>query len=135
MTLQLDFKLRDLIASPGRLFDGHIFGVSITQRRNFKHAFRGVLHGFGTADAGTFKLAVIHSVGTDQGIHNFTGVSGTQTVDGYAGVGAANTYTEVTGIAVTAGLKTIQDSMATKNASSSAYGGKVNTWAYVRTGA
>lgn len=87
------------------------------------------------ADDGTYKLAVICAVGTDQGIHNFTGVSGTQTVDAYAAAAAENAYNEVTAIAVTKGLKTIQDQMATKNASSTAFGGKVNTWAYVRTGA
>lgn len=86
-------------------------------------------------DAGTWKVALIHQVDTDLGIYNITGISGTQTVDGYAAAAAFNTYTEVTGITVTAGLKTVQVSMATKNASSSAYGGELNTIAYVRTGA
>lgn len=87
------------------------------------------------ADDGTYKLALIYAKGTDQGIHNFTGASGTQTVDAYAAAASENNYSEVTAIAVTKGLKTIQDQMATKNASSTAFGGKVNTWAYVRTAA
>lgn len=86
-------------------------------------------------DTGTYKVALIHQKDTDQGIYNITGVSGTQTVDGYAGSASFNNYTEVTGVSVTAGLKTAQVSMATKNASSSAYGGELNTVAWVRTGA
>ena len=86
-------------------------------------------------DAGTFKLALIHNKDTDHGIFNFTGVSGTQTVDAYAASGSANNYSEVTGIAVTAGLKTVQNQIATKNASSTGYRGHLNTWVYLRTGA
>lgn len=86
-------------------------------------------------DDGTYKIALIHQVDTDQGIYNITGINGTQTVDGYAAGAAFNTYTEVSGITVTAGLKTVQVSMATKNASASAYGGELNTYAIVRTGA
>lgn len=86
-------------------------------------------------DTGTYKAALIHRTGPDRGIYNVTGISGTQTVDGYAGVAADNAYTEVTGIAVTAGLKTVQVSMATKNASSSAYGGSLQSLAFLRTGA
>lgn len=84
---------------------------------------------------GTCKVALIHSTASTFGIHNITGLSGTQTVDGYSGGGAGNVYTEVTGVAVTAGLKTVQDSMATKNDLATNYFGKINTLAIVRTGA
>lgn len=86
------------------------------------------------ADAGTYQVVVIHDTDTDQGIHNITGVSGTQTVDAYAAA-ASNVVSTTTGIAVTAGVKTMQDSMATKNASASAYGGKLNSIKWIRTGA
>lgn len=86
-------------------------------------------------DGGTYKVALIYGKDTDQGIFNITGVSGTQTVDGYNGSATANNYTEVTGITVAAGIKTMTVTMATKNASSSAYGGKLNSYAWVRTGA
>lgn len=86
-------------------------------------------------DTGTYKVALVRTTNTDQGIYNITGINGTQTVDGYAAL-ASNVYTEVTGIAVaTAGTKTVQVQMATKNASSSAYGGKLNALSWVRTGA
>lgn len=86
-------------------------------------------------DTRTYKVALIYDKGSDQGIHNVTGISGTQTVDAYAAGASSNNYSEVTGIAVTAGIKTVQDQMATKNASASAYGGKLSTIAYVSTGA
>lgn len=85
-------------------------------------------------DAGTYKWAQVNDLNTDQGIYNITGISGTQTVDGY-GVLAANSYTEVTGITVTAGLKTVTVTMATKNALSTAYGARLQSYAILRTGA
>lgn len=86
-------------------------------------------------DDGTYKVSLIYFKDADQGIHNLTGVSGTQTVDAYAAAPAVNNYSEVTGVVVTAGLKVLLDTMATKNASSSAYGGKIQAVAWVRTGA
>jgi len=86
-------------------------------------------------DTGTYKVALLCATGTDRGIFNITGINGTQTVDSYAGAAADNAYTEVTGIVVTSGLKTVQVSMATKNASSSAYGGSLQSLALIRTGA
>lgn len=86
-------------------------------------------------DTRTYKIALIHRSGTDRGIYNVTGISGTQTVDGYAAAAADNNYAEVTAIAATAGLKTVQVSMATKNASSSAFGGSLQSYAIVSTGA
>ena len=85
-------------------------------------------------DDGTYKWAQINDQNTDQGIYNITGISGTQTVDGY-GVLSSNNYTEVTGITVTAGVKTVTVTMATKNALSSAYGGRLQSYAGIRTGA
>ena len=86
-------------------------------------------------DAGTYKLALIYTTLTNAGIHNITGINGsTQTIDAYAAT-ANNVYGEVTGIAVTAGLKTIRDTMATKNASSTGYFGYVQSLALIRTGA
>lgn len=87
-------------------------------------------------DTGTYKVAFVHGKQSDQGIYNITGVNGTQTIDGYAAGASSNNYTEVTGITVAAaGTKTIQVQMATKNGSSSAYGGRLNSMAWVRTGA
>ena len=86
-------------------------------------------------DVGTYKWAQINDHNTDQGIYNITGVNGTQTVDGY-GVLSSNVYTEVTGVTIAAaGTKTVQVSMATKNAASSAYGGRLQSLAWIRTGA
>lgn len=85
-------------------------------------------------DAGTHKWAQINDQNTDQGIYNITGINGTQTVDGYGAL-ASNVYTEVTSITVTAGVKTVTVTMATKNASSSAYGGRLQSYAAIRTGA
>lgn len=84
-------------------------------------------------DSVTWKLALIFGKDTDQGIYNVTGVSGTQTFDAYAAA-SSNNYSEATSIAVSApGVKTVQFSMATKNASSSAYGAKLNSWCWIET--
>ncbi len=87
-------------------------------------------------DSGTYKVALLYLKDTDQGIHNLQFTASTQgTVDAYAAAPSSNNYTEVTGIAVVAGLKVFRDLMATKNASSSAYGGKIQSVAWIRTGA
>lgn len=86
-------------------------------------------------DAGTYKLVLIYTTLTNAGIHNFTGINGsTQTINAYAAT-ANNVYGEVAGIPVTAGLKTIRDTMATKDASSTGYFGYVQSLALIRTGA
>lgn len=86
-------------------------------------------------DAGTYKLTLIYTTLTNAGIHNFTGINGsTQLIDAYAAT-ANNVYSEITGITVTAGLKTIRDTMATKNASSTGHFGYVQSMALIRTGA
>ncbi len=87
-------------------------------------------------DVGTYKAALVHGKNTTFGIVNLTGINGTQTFDGYNGSATSNNYTEVTGIAVaTAGVKTLTFTMATKNASASAYGAALNSIALIRTGA
>lgn len=86
-------------------------------------------------DSGTFKVSLIYHTESDAGIYNITGINGTQTVDAYSAVIVANVYSEVTGIVVTVGLKTVQMSMATKNASSSSYRGLLVSYALIRTGA
>lgn len=87
-------------------------------------------------DTGTFTLALVHYKGGDQGIHSFTGLSGTQTIDAYAGANSSNNYSEVTGIAVaTADVANLQDQIATKNASSTGFGARINSVKVIRTGA
>lgn len=87
-------------------------------------------------EARTYKVAVVHRNGTDQGIFNITGFSGTQTVDAYAAAAASNAYSEVTAISGgSAAVATVQVQMATKNASSTAYGGQVNSIKWISTGA
>lgn len=87
-------------------------------------------------DAGTYKFALIHSVGTDRGIfHVRLGGTDKGTIDSYSAVGNDNTYSEITGIAVTAGLYNFELKMATKNASSSNYVGQIVSAAWIRTGA
>lgn len=87
-------------------------------------------------DAGTYKVAIIHATAANNGIYTiqFNGVS-QGTIDGYAAAGAENVYSEITGMAVTAGLKTLKVIMATKNASSTNYGHRVSSLALIRTGA
>ena len=85
--------------------------------------------------AGTFKVALIHYAFTDTGIHSFQHDGGTvATIDGYNATPTENTYAEVTGIAVIAGLKVHKILMATKHASSGGYAARVDTYAWVRTG-
>ncbi len=86
--------------------------------------------------AGTYKVAVIHSKVSSWGIDSvqFAGVT-VASIDGYAAGATNNNYTEVTGIAVTAGLKVVKHLMATKNASSSGYRFDPNSWAAIRTAA
>ena len=84
---------------------------------------------------GTFKLALVYRKEPSQGIFTITGVSGTQSIDAYAALEVLNTYEEVTGIAVTAGLKTVDVLINTKNASSIAFSGGIQSMAWVRTGA
>src|SRR3990167_6364665 len=87
-------------------------------------------------DSVTWKCALIYGKDTDQGVFSIQLDDVEQgTVDAYAAAPASNNYSEVTGLAVsTAGVKTFELQMATKNASSSAYGARLNSWAWVRTG-
>src|SRR3990167_3813455 len=86
-------------------------------------------------DSVTWKCALIYGKDTDQGVFSIQLDDVEQgTVDAYAAAPASNNYSEVTGLAVSAaGVKTFELQMATKNASSSAYGGRLNSWAWVAT--
>lgn len=86
-------------------------------------------------DAGTYKFALLHTQADNAGIYSVqldTVEKGT--IDGYNAV-ATVVYSEVTGIAVTAGLKTFKLKMATKHASSTSYQARVHSCAWIRTGA
>lgn len=75
--------------------------------------------------AGTWAIGLMHATGTNRGIYTILidDVS-VGTVDGYAGVTALNTVSNVTGIVVaTTGVKRVKLRMATKNASSSSFFG------------
>lgn len=87
-------------------------------------------------DVGTYKVALIYHKDTDAGIYDIQldGVS-KGTVDGYAAAATNNNYSEVTGIAVTKGLKVLKLNMGSKNASSSAYGMYLQSVAWIWTGA
>lgn len=85
-------------------------------------------------DAGTYKFALIHYATGNAGIYTVKLDGSSQgTIDGFGA--AANTYSEITGIAVTAGLKVVQVISATKNAGSSDYGNFSQTASWIRTGA
>lgn len=86
--------------------------------------------------AGTLKIAVILEASPNKAIASiqFDGVT-KSTHDGYNAGTVANTYSEVTGIANTAGLKVVRAINATKHASSTGYGMFLQSYAIVRTGA
>ena len=90
-------------------------------------------------DAGTYKCAVIGETDTDKAILSLSldgGSSTIGTVDFYAASSVLNVYKEATGLVVaSAGVKTFRMTTATKNASSSNYSAKVNSIAWIRTGA
>lgn len=86
-------------------------------------------------EAGTYKFALLHGKEPDVGIYSpqFSGVS-QGLIDGYAAAQALNTYSEITGIVVTAGLKTFTLGCPTKNASASDYSLRFHALAWIRTG-
>lgn len=87
-------------------------------------------------DAGTYKFAMLFVKTTDGGIAHVK-LDGTDkgTIDTYAAAEAKNSYAEVTGIAVTAGLKAFRLSMDSKNASGTAHHFRLQSAAWIRTGA
>lgn len=87
-------------------------------------------------DSGTYKVAGIYRKASITGIDSiqFGGVE-QAAIDTYAAATSSNNYAEVTGIAVTAGLKVVGHKGATKNASSTGYAIVAQTAAWVRTGA
>ena len=84
---------------------------------------------------GTYKIASLHQQDTTFGICTFlfNGVS-QGTIDAYNAASTVNNYVEITGLAVTAGLQTIEQKIASKNASSSNYYWAPQTTAFTRTG-
>lgn len=87
-------------------------------------------------DTGTYKFSVIQEANSNKAIVSVQLDAVTKsTHDGYAAAQTMNAYSEVTGIAVTAGLKVVRFTNPTKNASSSGYGMFLQTAAFIRTGA
>ena len=85
-------------------------------------------------DAGTFKYAQFHLQDTNRGIYSVQLDTVEQgQIDGY-GTSSLYTYSEITGIAVTTGLKVFLLKMAAKHASSTGYYGTHMTCAWIRTG-
>lgn len=92
-------------------------------------------HWFAT---GTYKTALLHITGPSVGIYHVTLDGGSNdfgTIDGYGAGTTNNIYSEITGVAVTAGLKTFGWKMKTKNASATNYQMDVLNSAAARTGA
>jgi hypothetical protein len=88
-------------------------------------------------DAGTYKYAQIHITSSIRGIYSCQ-LDGVEkgTIDGYSTPGSAtNVYTEITGIAVTAGVKVFRLLMATRNAAAIDWIGSIHSGAWIRTGA
>lgn len=91
-----------------------------------------------TSDAwfatGTYKVAVLFRSGTNYGIDSIQLDGVTKgTIDFYAAGTTNNNYSEVTSIALTAGLKVIKHLAASKNASSTGYYIVTHTQAWIRT--
>lgn len=148
------FKNSGVVALPGySIFDTPWAGFKVSsQARNVTQGSAYLSGGIGgntsgqgnyiTTDqylaTGTFKIAMIFDRDTGDGIvtFTFTGAGGASvgTIDEY-GVFTSNVYAEITGIAVTAGVKQFTTQTNTKNASSSNYNQIQNTIAIVRTGA
>lgn len=100
-----------------------------------------VVFSFGsTLAAGTWSMTLLHRADTNKGIYTVAvspdaaAWTDLGTIDGYAGV-AAPARTTATGLTIAAGTKFVRLKMATKNASSSAYGGTVSALTGTRTGA
>lgn len=87
-------------------------------------------------EAGTYTFTLAHHRGDNRGIYTVAIDGGSVgTVDGYNAGLDTGELTEITGIAITAGRKTLSLTMATKNASSSSFFGLIEGWSLIRTGA
>lgn len=91
--------------------------------------------------AGTWALTLLHRQGTDTGIYTIavspdatTWTDLGTTIDGY-NASAVSTRSEITGQTIAANMKYLRLTMATKNASSSDYYGRINHISGSRTGA
>lgn len=91
--------------------------------------------------AGTWTVVLTHHQASTFGIYTIAVSADASTwttlgtVDGYSLAGATNQRAELTGLAVAAGMRYIRLKMATKNASSGAYGGDWTLVSGLRTGA
>lgn len=85
---------------------------------------------------GTYTVVLFHLRQSDRGIYTLSinGSNHGTTVDGY-NAGNSVTRTALTGVTIPGGDVAVRLTMATKNASSSAYKGAVDAVAFVRTGA
>lgn len=87
-------------------------------------------------DTGTYKFALVYVKDSNAGIIDVQlDTVSKGTIDGYAAATAYNTYSELTGIAVTSGLKVFRTICSTKNASSTGYSQYLQSEAWIRTGA
>lgn len=88
-------------------------------------------------DTGTYKICYLYYKNVDQGIVSvqLDGVTQGAAIDAYAASLSRNNYTEITGLAVTAGVKTWRLKGTSKNASSSGYYIIHHSKALIRTGA
>ena len=86
--------------------------------------------------AGTYRLTLVYPKNNDYGIVTVALDGATLgTIDEYAASGSANSVTQISDIAITAGLHLLRFTMATKNASSGAYHGNIQAISLLRTGA
>ena len=85
---------------------------------------------------GTWSLRFAHISGSNRGIYTVS-IDGTSigTVDGYNSTNVYNIFSTIAGITLTDGRHKVRFTMATKNASSSAYKASFSTWSLLRTGA
>jgi|GEM_PF-2069444 len=85
--------------------------------------------------AGTWKLAVMHVMGSDRGIYTPSlDDTALETFDGYAASPFCNAISNIVGITVaTSGKYTLKLKMATKNESSSSYYGAIQKVRLIRT--
>lgn len=114
------------VSSAGRLYLGT---MQSSGAQNDEISFDVVLA------AGTWTFELIHEQDTGIGIYTvlFNGTS-IGTIDGYAAVLTTNTRSRVSGISTTSsGKLRITLRIATKNASSSGYGGRINHLKLIRT--
>lgn len=85
--------------------------------------------------SGTYSFYLLHCKDTNRGIYTFAlDGSSIGTIDGYNGSTSRNQTGSITGVSVaSSGLKTLRVTMATKNASSSAYQATIQLITIIKT--